>query len=236
MAEPLLPELPWLARKELKRIVASFDRHPVEILDVGGRKSHYTIGLPAKVRITELPRVSTIQHQLNLGLTPELQNQVYRRRSNVVEVIFDDMTTSHVPDKSADVVVAIEVLEHVNRDRDFVNSVARVLRPDGVFFMTTPNGDHVPNTNPDHVRHYSASNLQELLESSFHEVSIGFRVKSGPLHRASLSSWGLYRPLRTFVAMSASLLHKWQAAWTVASFTSHNTCHLVVTARRPHKQ
>ena len=45
----------------------SLDSTP-KILDVGGRKSPYTIGIPAEITIIDLPRDSEIQQKLNLGI------------------------------------------------------------------------------------------------------------------------------------------------------------------------
>ena len=69
-AEPFLPVLYARSRSDLKRLVASRPQ-PVTLLDVGGRKSPYTIGLPAQVTITELPRESALQERLNLVLLSE---------------------------------------------------------------------------------------------------------------------------------------------------------------------
>jgi hypothetical protein len=63
---PFLPPLYNQVRKNLRRLTLSM-HSPLAILDVGGRKSHYTIGLPALVTVSDLPRESAVQHQLNLG-------------------------------------------------------------------------------------------------------------------------------------------------------------------------
>ena len=44
----------------------------IEILDIGGRKSHYTIGIAGSVTITDLPRETDIQQRLHLGVTPAM--------------------------------------------------------------------------------------------------------------------------------------------------------------------
>jgi len=45
------------------------------------------------------------------------------------------------PDKSFDVVVAMEVLEHVDDVDLALKNISRVLRDDGVFIMSTPNNN-----------------------------------------------------------------------------------------------
>jgi SAM-dependent methyltransferase len=160
--EPFLPPLIKTVRKRLV-IIAKSSPYRLEILDVGGRKSHQTINVPANITITDLPRESSIQKELNLGINDSIIEQTYSRRTNVKSVLFDDMTRSSLPDQSFDCVVATEVLEHVEEDRQFVNEVWRVLKPKGIFLMTTPNGDSVKNNNPDHKRHYTREHLNSLL-------------------------------------------------------------------------
>ena len=149
-----LPTLQRRMRNELRAAVAQAARGNVfpDILDVGGRKSHSTIGVAGRVTVGDLPRESEVQHQLVLGLNDTLIAQTQARRSNIIEVVYDDMTKSQLPDASSDIVMAVEVLEHVEADDLFVANVSRVLKPGGVFLMSTPNGDHVTIPNRDHMR------------------------------------------------------------------------------------
>ena len=152
IAETFLPPLHRRVRRELGRLLARRGPSP-RLLDVGGRKSHYTIGVPARVTVTDLPRASDLQHELNLGVTERMRGDLMRRRSSVEAVVIDDMTESRLPDESYDCAVAVEVLEHVELDDRFLENVRRVLKTAGVFLMTTPNGDFVRNTKPAHKRH-----------------------------------------------------------------------------------
>src|SRR4029079_6450431 len=103
------------------------------ILDVGVRSSTYTIFLPGRVWFSDIPRATELQSKLDLGTTDGMVETVTDRRSNVERYIIDDMTKSLLEDSSFDLVVAIEVLEHVEQDRLFVENVRRVLRPGGWF-------------------------------------------------------------------------------------------------------
>lgn len=149
---------------------------PARLLDVGGRRSAYTAGLPAEVWISDLPREQDIQKQLDLGATDELRDAVLRKRSNVKDYVYDDMTCTKLPEAHFDLVNAVEVLEHVDEDGKFVENVARVLKPGGHFVMTTPNGDFRPIPYPDHKRHYTARALEALLRKNFREVRVEYRV------------------------------------------------------------
>jgi SAM-dependent methyltransferase len=175
----------------------------VELLDVGGRRSNYTIGVPAKVFVTDIPRESNIQHRLDLGTTDEMMNAVRRRRSNISSYLIDDMTATSLDENRFAVVCAVEVLEHVEKDADFVRNVHRVLKPGGTFVMTTPNGDFRPVPYPDHKRHYRRDDLARLLRAHFADVTVEYRVNSGPAFRYGLHRPTAGSPIRTSLGMLA---------------------------------
>jgi SAM-dependent methyltransferase len=227
-AEPFLLPLHRQFRRRLLQITAGRDRP--EILDVGGRKSHYTIGVPAAVTITDLPRETDVQRQLHLGMTPSIMTATRKRRSNVRDVRFDDMTRSALGDASFDCVLAVEVMEHVDADAAFVSEVRRVLKPGGVFLMTTPNGDSVANTNPDHKRHYTREQLRQLLARSFGRVQVEYAIRGGTCRSLGLRSWSLRHPLRTAVTMAANVVNGMQSANPRTKDDGVATRHLVAMA------
>lgn len=71
---------------------------------------------------------------------------------------------------SFDCVVSFQVIEHVKDDISLVREVARVLRPDGRFILTTPNAPMSLTRNPWHVREYNADELMNLLACDFSKV------------------------------------------------------------------
>ncbi len=166
-----------LVQRELQRFALKKDK-PIQVLDIGGRRSPYTTGVRGEVTITDLPREDTVQHQLNLGLTSQMVEVLQKRRSNIKQVVFDDMTQTQLSGPY-DAIVAVEVLEHVEQDNRFIQNVHRLLNPGGIFIMTTPNGHAVPNRNPDHKRHYRRDQLYNLLNRYFDEVDIRFAVRRG---------------------------------------------------------
>jgi SAM-dependent methyltransferase len=74
----------------------------------------------------------------------------------------------------ADVVIAGELIEHLDRPGDFLDAVKTLVKPTGALVVTTPNASRLTNllgslthrelANPDHVAWYSWHTLKTLLE------------------------------------------------------------------------
>ena len=79
------------------------------------------------------------------------------------------------PAGSFDVVVASGVLEHIPNVERFTREIGRVLRPGGLFYATTPNGDGISArllgikwsvvAPPEHLHLYSISGIRTFLTS-----------------------------------------------------------------------
>ena len=232
LAEPFIPVLGRQVRARL-RSIARLHRSAgssFEILDVGGRKSHYTVAVDAAVTVSDLPRRSELQHKLHLGVSPAVVESLRTRRSNISRIVYDDMTSSCFRDHSFDCVVAIEVLEHVERDADFLAEVYRVLKPNGIFVMTTPNGDFVPNHNPDHRRHYKRSELEAALNAVFDTVDVRYAVRFSKCYNMGLRSWSAHKPLQTVGSMLGNLISGWESRSARVEQQAQGAQHLFATA------
>lgn len=196
------------------------------ILDVGGRKSNYTIGLPAKVWITDIPRETELQNKLDLGANETMINTIMERRSNIEKYVIDDMTSTKLSADLANIVVAVEVLEHVAEDDSFVANVKQVLKADGWFVMTTPNGDEIPVPYPDHKRHYKRDELKNLLNRHFQHVEVHYCVIGNVLFKLGLFRWSARNPFRTLLSMSANFLNYWIERVSSNGLTSDHRQHL----------
>jgi SAM-dependent methyltransferase len=78
-----------------------------------------------------------------------------------------DLTVLPFPGQSFDAVVSFQVIEHLQRPREFVSECARVLRPGGVLVLSTPNRvTFSPDglRNPFHTVEFSPSELRAVLE------------------------------------------------------------------------
>lgn len=230
-AEPFLPPLYGMVRKKLLEFARQSTRG-LEMLDVGGRKSNYTVAVPARILVSDLPRKAAVQKRLHLGITNPIVREVLNRRTNIWNIVFDDMTASALKSESFDCVVAVEVLEHVKQDADFIREVHRVLKPNGHFLMTTPNGDAVANTNPDHQRHYTRDDLTALLQQYFGQVQVDCAVVGGRFYYWGLYSWSPKRPVTTTMSMVGNFINSWQSRSATAKDNRSHTRHLLATATK----
>lgn len=208
---------------------------PLNVLDVGGRRSNYTIGLLSRVSVTDIPRETQLQHALDLGATEEIRRKVIARRSNVIDYIIDDMTCTKLPENTFDVVVAVEVLEHVKEDEAFVRNVARVLKPGGALVMTTPNGDFIPTPYPDHQRHYKRIQLVQLLSRYFSNVDVRYSINEGRLIHWGVHEPSFRKPLRSVAALTSLFLCNLGEVLGLGGMGPDRKRHLIAVTRSPGK-
>ena len=229
--QPFRSVLYTLVRSRLKQIVKSKINRP-KVLDAGGRQSRYTIGVKADITISDLHKDTDIQKKLNLGLTQEIIEKTHGKRSNVVDIVLDNMTQSDLPDESFDCIVSVEVLEHVQEDDLFVSEVWRILKPGGIFLMTTPNGDFVPNINPDHKRHYTRQQLLTLLQSKFSQTQVEYAVPGGMFREFGMKAWSVRKPLQTFLSLIGNSVTLLRSNNERVKDQKRRTHHLIATAKK----
>lgn len=89
-----------------------------------------------------------------------------------------------IEDGSVDLVVAFELIEHVDDQAALLAEARRVLQPDGLLLISTPERriytDAEGRTNPFHVRELSEPEFRDLLRTTFAHVTLfGQRVATG---------------------------------------------------------
>jgi len=223
---PVMPALYGEVRSLLRAVVPS----GASILDVGGRKSWYTAGLPVLVTVSDLPRKDQVQHQLNLGVTENIADGLRTKRSNIANFVYDDMSATCLPPESFDAIVSVEVIEHVDDDSAFVANLERTLRPGGVAILTTPNGDRDPNPSGDHRRHYRREQLTALLSARFQRVHVSYGVTATAARKRGLVSFNPAHPARTFSSAAGNLVNRYESGRRSASFDAFGSAHLIAVA------
>ena len=92
-------------------------------------------------------------------------------RDDVVSFVIGDCGSIPLADASVDVVISFETLEHIAAQGDFFAQIKRVLRPNGVLVLSTPDkvayADVATTPNPFHVRELSEAELRALVSGHF---------------------------------------------------------------------
>lgn len=135
------------------------------------------------------------------------------RAGNIRWVVFDG-TRLPFDDDAFDAVCSLQVIEHFTGTDEHLGEVARVLRRDGLHYVTTPNIDKMGEAerdNPYHLRDFTARQLGEALTRHFEDVSLEgmFYVESSPrtkaMHAAEAKEERLRPRLRRIEAALAKM-------------------------------
>jgi len=104
-----------------------------------------------------------------------------------------------LPDRSVDMVVSFETIEHHTEHEQMLREIRRVLRPNGLLVMSSPDkaeySDKPGYRNPFHVKELYKEEFRTLLAAHFRHVRLlGQRVMRGSLlvdeeETGSLSRW-----------------------------------------------
>lgn len=86
-----------------------------------------------------------------------------------------DATDIPLPDASVDVVVTFETIEHVADYRRFLGEIDRVLAPDGLAIISTPNDIEFVEGNHFHLHEFVYDELVELVRERFDHVEPYFQ-------------------------------------------------------------
>lgn len=79
-------------------------------------------------------------------------------------------------DTSVDIVVSFETIEHIEDYRFFMSEVKRVLKPDGLFLLSTPNDVEFAEGNHFHIHEFEHKELQSLVKEYFSEIKDYFQA------------------------------------------------------------
>ena len=125
--------------------------------------------------------------------------------------IVADITKLPFKDNSVDAVVCESVLEHVKNPGIIIQEIKRILKPDGIVYLSVPfiAGFH---SSPDDYYRWSKQGLRELMRQGFQEREMG--IRSGPTSAlisiinewiAIILSFGL-RPLHQILLMILTII------------------------------
>jgi ubiquinone/menaquinone biosynthesis C-methylase UbiE len=89
-----------------------------------------------------------------------------------IEVLQGDVGNLPFPDGEFDFVACFEVIEHVPERDAVLDDLARVLGPDGVLCISTPNRKVYPPGNPFHIHEYEPEEFAQALGERFPHVTL----------------------------------------------------------------
>jgi len=110
----------------------------------------------------------------------------YAKNERKLDVRNIPLEENHFPDNSFDVILASHLIEHLNDPKTFLEETYRILKPNGVIFITTPDisgfqsrlfGSRWRSAIFDHLYLFSRHTLKKMLKTT------GFKIKS-------CHSWG----------------------------------------------
>jgi ubiquinone/menaquinone biosynthesis C-methylase UbiE len=119
-------------------------------------------------------------------------------RRTTANVFAGDVVQARYPEEHFDLVVCLEVLEHLPRPMDQLHEFFRVTRPGGLLLLTTPNvkglsgrclGMRWRVVTPEHVGYFSPRTLRRALHRvGYRQVSVRSRSLDVSTWRASVRS------------------------------------------------
>ena len=113
-----------------------------------------------------------------IDLDLEALTEAKKNYGSAVTFLQGDAATIPLADSSIDIAVSFETIEHITDYVKFVQELKRVIKDDGLVFISTPNKIVFGQKNPFHVKEFNKEEFSELLNSYFSFVKI-FEQKNG---------------------------------------------------------
>ncbi len=113
-----------------------------------------------------------------------------------VQYLVSSAEKTPLPEKSADVVVSFETIEHVPHPDTFIKEAMRLLKDSGLCIISTPNAQTSFGDNPYHLKEFTVQELDVLLSKFTNRKYFGQRKVTYPLVM-------LYKKLLPFILFSS---------------------------------
>ncbi len=122
-----------------------------------------------------------------------------------IEFLVGDAVAIPLPDASVDVVVTFETIEHIKDYRTFLAEIKRVLKPDGIALVSTPNDLEFTEGNHFHLHEFEYDELIALLAEEFAHIESMFQATWKYVAVGSEASFATEGPLDVPVANLAPI-------------------------------
>lgn len=165
----------------------------MRILDIGCGDGRTTYELSRHAK--SVVGIDSIERAVNFA-------RILGGRENTQYYVMDMDDLDFFEDNSFDAITCLEVIEHIapHKVKKFLEEVVRLLKPDGLFIVSSINGARRKKPNPHHHKEYTIQGLKEMVQPYFKVESIVGVLLSYPIKR--------YSELRKIVPFN--LIFKWQ--------------------------
>lgn len=102
-------------------------------------------------------------------------SQEYYGAKNI-EYILGDGENIPLADGTVDVVTTFETIEHIKDFKKFIKEIKRVLKPDGIALVSTPNDLEFAEGNHFHLHEFQQQELIDLLKEDFRNIKPYFQA------------------------------------------------------------
>jgi SAM-dependent methyltransferase len=147
-----------------------------------------------------------------IGIDVSQEACQYAHRKYGIDARVGDAAAIPLPDRSIDLVVSFETVEHVPDPETFIRECSRVLVPGGSLIISTPNVDTYNDQpgahhNPFHCSEMTTAEFRAVIAKCFQSIRLYYQVAvSAPFFSLSgiLSRRGYWRKLRGYHRLIAS--------------------------------
>lgn len=150
------------------------------VLDAGSGTGFGTVMLAA----------AGAEHVVGIDNDQAAVEQANADRPDNVEFAVCDVAAMPFDDASFDIVTCMEVIEHVENPERVLEELHRVLKPNGLLLLSTPNKEVVVPGNPFHLHEFTPDELIETISRRFPNVAVRRQhtwVATGVMDDATLS-------------------------------------------------
>jgi SAM-dependent methyltransferase len=170
----------WLMANRMERHDASLPMLPARRTELHMRRYEFALRNARGMRVVDVACGTGYGSRILaergdaakvIGIDTDSRTTDYATRQHAIDdrvrFIVGDATDLPLPDRSADLVISFETIEHLREPDAFLAQVARILAPDGRAIISTPN-DVGPT--PHHHHSFTRDEFRRLLMRHFLKV------------------------------------------------------------------
>ena len=165
----------------------------IEILDIGCGDGRTTYELAKYAK--RVVGIDPVERAIDFA-------KILGKRENVEYYVMDAENLDFFEDAQFDAVTCLEVIEHIPPENISITlkGLRRILKPRGVFIISTLNGARRKQPNPHHYNEYTIEEVKEIVKPYFEVEKVVGILLTIPIRR--------YSKLRNIVPFN--LIFKWQ--------------------------